>query len=162
MKWTRRATAAFALVALPLAVMAQANGAGQAAAHQGPTLTLDAEASQRVAQDTAWAMFSVEKESKDQAQAQQAGKAALGEVTAILKKSPALQVSTENLFTSPVYNKDGKITSWRTNFNLQFESTDTGYNMLMDYERRTPLFANLDVVAKFHAEQAVARGSGGE
>ena len=124
MKWTRRATAAFALVALPLAVMAQANGSGPAAT-QGPTLTLDAEASQRVAQDTAWAMFSVEKESKDQAQAQQAGKAALAEVTAIVKKSPALQVSTENLFTSPVYNKDGKITSWRTNFNLQFESTDT-------------------------------------
>ena len=125
MKWTRRATAAFALVALPLAVMAQTNGTGQAAAHQGPTLTLDAEASQRVAQDTAWAMFSVEKESKDQAQAQQAGKAALAEVTAILKKSPALQVSTENLFTSPVYNKDGKISGWRTNFNVQFESTDT-------------------------------------
>ena len=45
---------------------------------------------------------------------------------------------------------------------LKIESTDSGYNMLMDYERRTPLFANLDVVAKFHAEQAVARGSGGE
>ena len=45
---------------------------------------------------------------------------------------------------------------------LKIESTDTGYNMLMDYERRTPLFANLDVVAKFHAEQAVARGSGGD
>ena len=45
---------------------------------------------------------------------------------------------------------------------LKIEATDTGYNMLMDYERRTPLFANLDVVAKFHAEQAVARGSGGE
>ncbi len=45
---------------------------------------------------------------------------------------------------------------------LQIESTDTGYNMIMDYERRTPLFANLDVVAKFHAEQAVARGTGGQ
>lgn len=45
---------------------------------------------------------------------------------------------------------------------LQIESTDTGYNMIMDYERRTPLFANLDVVAKFHAEQAIARGTGGQ
>ncbi len=44
---------------------------------------------------------------------------------------------------------------------LKIESTDTGYNMLMDYERRTPLFANLDVVAKFHAEQAITRGTGG-
>ena len=125
MKWSRRATAALAVIALPLSVMAQANGVSNTAANQGPTLTLDAEASQRVAQDTAWAMFSVEKESKDQAQAQQAGKAALAEVTAILKKSPALQVSTENLFTSPVYKKDGKISGWRTNFNVQFESTDT-------------------------------------
>lgn len=45
---------------------------------------------------------------------------------------------------------------------LKIESTDTGYNMLMDYERRTPLFANLDVVAKFHAEQAITRGTGGQ
>jgi hypothetical protein len=45
---------------------------------------------------------------------------------------------------------------------LKIESTDTGYNMQMDYERRTPLFANLDVVAKFHAEQAIARGTGGQ
>jgi len=44
---------------------------------------------------------------------------------------------------------------------LKIESTDSGYNLLMDYERRAPLFANLDVVAKFHAEQAVTRGSGG-
>ena len=39
---------------------------------------------------------------------------------------------------------------------LKIESTDTGYNMLMDYERRTPLFANLDVVAKVHAEHSIA------
>ena len=45
---------------------------------------------------------------------------------------------------------------------LKIESTDTGYNLLMDYERRAPLFANLDVVAKFHAEQAITRGSGGQ
>lgn len=45
---------------------------------------------------------------------------------------------------------------------LKIESTDTGYNMLMDYERRTPLFANLDVVAKFHAEQAITRGQAGQ
>ncbi|QIL20981.1 DUF4845 domain-containing protein [Thermomonas sp. HDW16] len=45
---------------------------------------------------------------------------------------------------------------------LRIESTDTGYNLVMDYERRTPLFANLDVIAKFHAEQAVTRGSGAQ
>ena len=119
-------SAAIAIAAaLPLSALAQAAANGNAAAHQGPTLTLDAEATQRVAQDTAWALFSVEKEAKDQAQAQQTGKAALADVTAIIKKSPSLQVSTENLFTSPVYSRDGKITGWRTNFNVQFESTDT-------------------------------------
>ena len=125
-----RLLAAAALIAAtpfvtPIA-MAQANNNNtHAARDNGPTLTLDAEATQRVAEDTAYAMFSVEKESKDQAQAQQLGKTALAEVLAIVKKSPALQVTTESLFTTPVYNKDGKIGSWRTNFNVQIESTDT-------------------------------------
>ena len=43
---------------------------------------------------------------------------------------------------------------------LKIESTDAGYRLLMDYERRETLFANLDVVGKFHAEQAVTRGAG--
>ena len=42
---------------------------------------------------------------------------------------------------------------------LKIETTDSGYNLVMDYERREPLIANLDVVAKFHAEQAVVRGA---
>ncbi len=43
---------------------------------------------------------------------------------------------------------------------LKIESTDTGYNLIMNYERREPLFANLDVVGKFNAQQAVVRGAG--
>ncbi|MFE1572471.1 SIMPL domain-containing protein [Comamonas odontotermitis] len=105
--------------------MAQNHSNNSKAADTGPTLTLDAEATTRVPEDTAWAQFSVEKESKDQAQAQQLGKTALADVLATVKKSPSLQVTTENLFTTPVYNKDGKISSWRTNFNVQIESTDT-------------------------------------
>jgi hypothetical protein len=42
---------------------------------------------------------------------------------------------------------------------LKIEATDSGYRMTMDYERRTPLFANLDVVAKFHAQQELKRGN---
>ena len=42
---------------------------------------------------------------------------------------------------------------------LKIETTESGYNLVMDYERREPLIANLDVVAKFHAEQAVVRGA---
>ena len=43
---------------------------------------------------------------------------------------------------------------------LKIENTDSGYNLIVDYERREQLIANLDVVGKFHAEQALARGAG--
>ena len=42
---------------------------------------------------------------------------------------------------------------------LKIESTESGYNLVVDYERREPLIANLDVVGKFRAEQAVVRGA---
>lgn len=42
---------------------------------------------------------------------------------------------------------------------LKIETTDTGYNLSVDYERREELVANLDVVAKFRAEQALVRGA---
>lgn len=45
---------------------------------------------------------------------------------------------------------------------LKIETTDGGYNLVMDYERREPLMANIDVVGKFHAEQKLARGAAGE
>ena len=43
---------------------------------------------------------------------------------------------------------------------LQIETTDTGYNLTVAYERREELVANLDVVGKFRAEQALVRGAG--
>lgn len=42
---------------------------------------------------------------------------------------------------------------------LQIETTDEGYNLIVDYERREELVANLDVVGKFRAEQALVRGA---
>lgn len=45
---------------------------------------------------------------------------------------------------------------------LRFESGDGGVKMVVDYERRETLMANLDVVGKFHAEQVLARGATGE
>ena len=42
---------------------------------------------------------------------------------------------------------------------LKIVSTDTGYMMTVDYERREEFIANLDIVGKFHAEQAVVRGA---
>ena len=44
---------------------------------------------------------------------------------------------------------------------LKIEATDTGYMLTVDYERREELIANLDIVGKFHAEQALVRGGGG-
>lgn len=40
---------------------------------------------------------------------------------------------------------------------LKIESTDGGVNLTVDYERRENLMANMDVVGKFHAEQALSR-----
>lgn len=42
---------------------------------------------------------------------------------------------------------------------LKIETTESGYNLVVDYERREELVANLDVVGKFRAEQAVVRGA---
>ena len=44
---------------------------------------------------------------------------------------------------------------------LKIEATDTGYLLTVDYERREELIANLDIVGKFHAQQALVRGTGG-
>ncbi|MGE8318796.1 MAG: SIMPL domain-containing protein [Comamonas sp.] len=121
---SRTALTGFAALALSATALAQ-NANEAARSKDGPTLNLEAAASQRVPEDTAWATFSVEKESRDQAQAQQTGRAALAELTAVAKKYPQLQVSTDSLFTSPSYDKNGKITNWRTHFTMRIESTDT-------------------------------------
>lgn len=42
---------------------------------------------------------------------------------------------------------------------LKIEATDSGFNLTVDYERREELIANLDVVGRFHAEQALVRGA---
>ena len=44
---------------------------------------------------------------------------------------------------------------------LKIEPTDTGYMMTVEYEPREPLIPNLDIVGKFHAEQALTRGGAG-
>ena len=42
---------------------------------------------------------------------------------------------------------------------LKIETTGDGYNLSVTYERREELVANLDVVGRFHAEQALVRGA---
>ena len=41
---------------------------------------------------------------------------------------------------------------------FKIDSTDTGYRIVVDYERRESLIVNLDVVGKYHAEQELLRG----
>lgn len=42
---------------------------------------------------------------------------------------------------------------------LKIDTTGDGYNLSVTYERREELVANLDVVGRFHAEQALVRGA---
>jgi len=154
---SRTVLAGFAALALSAGALAQNPGDGPHGKDGGPTLNLEAAASQRVSEDTAWATFSVEKESRDQAQAQQSGRAALGELSALAKKYPQLQVSTDSLFTSPNYDKNGKITNWRTHFTLRIESTDTAQvaqamSALMDKARLSGSGFSLSTAARKKAQ----------
>ncbi|WP_157667515.1 SIMPL domain-containing protein [Comamonas serinivorans] len=92
-----------------------------------PTLQLEASASRQVPEDTAWALFAVEREAKDQATAQQQAQAALAEVVALARKAGQLDVRTEGMYTSPIYAPKGdKVTGWRSHLELRIESTQTG------------------------------------
>lgn len=42
--------------------------------------------------------------------------------------------------------------------NVKITRKDAGYSIVVDYEVRRPLIANLDVVGNFHAEQDLRRG----
>ncbi|QSX78238.1 DUF4845 domain-containing protein [Agrilutibacter solisilvae] len=43
---------------------------------------------------------------------------------------------------------------------LKIERAETGYKLTVDYENRREMIANLDVVAKFHAEKVIQRRAG--
>ncbi|KRA20207.1 DUF4845 domain-containing protein [Lysobacter sp. Root604] len=44
---------------------------------------------------------------------------------------------------------------------VKIQRKDAGYEILVSYEVRRPLIANLDVVGRFEAKQDIVRGSGG-
>lgn len=117
-------TAALSLLVAGLAVGAATPAfAEEPQAAGGPTLQLEARATKSVPEDTAWALFAVESEAKDQAEAQRQAQAALAQVLAVAKKPAGLDVSTERTYTSPVYGKDGKISGWRSHYEIRIEST---------------------------------------
>lgn len=45
--------------------------------------------------------------------------------------------------------------------NVKIERYETSWIVIVDYETRRPLIANLDVVGKFHAEKVLVRKAGG-
>lgn len=45
--------------------------------------------------------------------------------------------------------------------NVKIERYETSWIVVVDYETRRPLIANLDVVGKFHAEKVLQRKAGG-
>ena len=44
---------------------------------------------------------------------------------------------------------------------VKIERYETSWNVIVDYETRRPLIANLDVVGKFHTEKVLTRKAGG-
>ena len=79
--------------------------------------------------------------------------AGLSEEPEITQKSPA---QIQDLFFRRLY------ISYAENVkpaNVKIARKDAGYLMTVDYEVRTPLIANLDVVGKFNTEQELRRGA---
>ena len=47
------------------------------------------------------------------------------------------------------------------NEHVKIERRETSWIVIVDYETRRPLIANLDVIGKFHAEKILTRKAGG-
>ena len=89
-----------------------------------PSLTLQAQATREVPQDTARAAFFVEKESPVAADAQAQVNRLLGEAVTLAKKNAAFTVTTLGYSTYPIYDGKNAIRAWRVRGELQIESKD--------------------------------------
>lgn len=105
-------------VAAPLAAQPRAADAG------APLLRLEAQASREVAEDTAIAVFFVEREGPQPAPLQSAVNAVLETAIADLKADPALKVRSGGYSTNPRYSREGRIDSWRVRAELVVDSAD--------------------------------------
>ncbi len=90
----------------------------------GPILRLEAQASREVADDTAYAVFFVEREGPEPAQPQSAVNAVLQSALAALKSDDALRVRSGNYTTHPRYSRDGRVDTWRVRAELVAETSD--------------------------------------
>ncbi len=89
-----------------------------------PILRLDAEASREIDQDSAIAVFFIEREGPKAAQIQSEINATISDVIKALKGDPQLKVRSGTYRTYPRHSRDGKIQSWSTRAEVIVESTD--------------------------------------
>jgi predicted secreted protein len=90
----------------------------------GPILRLEAQTSREVVDDTAYAVFFVEREGPQPAEPQSAANAVLQSALAALKADDRLRVRSGNYSTHPRYSREGRIESWRVRAELVAEATD--------------------------------------
>ena len=101
-----------------------ANAQVRTAEVSGPILRLDAQTTREVVDDTAYAVFFVEREGPQPAAQQSAVNAVLQSALAALKSDDALRVRTGNYSTYPRYSRDGRIDTWRVRAELVAEASD--------------------------------------
>lgn len=78
--------------------------------------------------------------------------AGLAEEPEITQKDPA---TIKDMFFKRLYISYAESVKSQ---HVKITRKDAGYNIVVDYEVRRPLIANLDVVGNFHAEQDLRRG----
>lgn len=93
-------------------------------AADGPLLRLDAHATREVTDDTAVAIFFVERDGAQPAALQSGVNAVLQSALADLKRDAALQVRSGAYTTQPRTGRDGRIESWRVRAELVAEAAD--------------------------------------
>lgn len=115
-----------AAIACAVLSAAPANAPAQVRVQEvsGPVLRLDAQTSREVVDDTAYAVFFVEREGPKPAAQQSEVNAVLQSALATLKSDGALRVRTGNYTTFPRYSRDGRIDAWRVRAELVAESGD--------------------------------------
>lgn len=110
--------AALLLASAPLAAQPRPAGA------DAPLLRIEAQASREVTDDTAVAVFFVERDGPQPSALQAGVNAVLQSALAELKRDPALQVRSGAYHTLPRGGRDGRIEGWRVRAELVAESTD--------------------------------------
>ena len=120
----RRTTACAAFAALLACALPPAAAQPRAGDAGAPLLRIEAQAQRDVTDDTAVAVFVVERDGPQPAPLQGAVNGVLQSALADLKRDAALQVRSGAYSTQPRYNREGRIEGWRVRAELVAESTE--------------------------------------